>query len=143
ETQTPLARTVIGGLLFSSFLTLFLIPVIFAGLEERRRRLRKDRAGIALVLILIIGLVAGVSTPTQAAEAQKITVAEAVAMAMENSEAGKIIRLKRQNAESVLRLEQSSKKLKVYTEAESVDFSVKDNRETESNDKFKDSTTVS
>ncbi len=129
ETQTPLARTVIGGLLFSTFLTLFLIPVIFAGLEEKRNQLRKDRFGVALTVIFILGLLAGVSMPAHGAETQKITVAEAVNMALQNSEAGRIIRLKRENTDSVFRLDQSDKKLKVYMEAGASDSEAEESKE--------------
>ncbi|NLY74007.1 MAG: TolC family protein [Firmicutes bacterium] len=121
ETQTPLARTVIGGLAFASVLTLFLIPVIFTGLEEMRQRFRNRRTYGALALIVMLGLLAGIAMPVRAAEAQKLNLAEAVQMAFQNSEAGKIIRLKRENAESVFRLDQSAKKLKTYLEAESKD----------------------
>jgi len=35
ETNAPLARTVVGGLSFSTILTLFLVPTIYVMLEER------------------------------------------------------------------------------------------------------------
>ena len=35
ETNAPLARTVVGGLSFSTVLTLFLVPTIYVMLEER------------------------------------------------------------------------------------------------------------
>jgi hydrophobic/amphiphilic exporter-1 (mainly G- bacteria), HAE1 family len=40
ELQRPLGITVIGGLLFSTFLTLILIPVIYELVEERRKKKR-------------------------------------------------------------------------------------------------------
>ena len=116
ETQTPLARTVIGGLMFSSILTLFIIPVIFTGVEELRRRFKTRRTSIAAGALVLVCLLAGLATPVHAVETKKLTVTEAVNLALQNSEAGKIIRLKRENAESVFGLEQSNKKLKVYSE---------------------------
>ncbi len=133
ETQTPLARTVIGGLAFSSVLTLFLIPVIFTGLEEMRRHYKARRTGVAPVALVILCLLVGLSMPAYGAETRKITVTEAVNMALQNSEAGKIIRLKRDNAESVFSLEQSDKKLKVYSEVESSDSKTKANAEGKKN----------
>jgi outer membrane protein TolC len=121
ETQTPLARTVIGGLAFSSILTLFIIPVIFTGLEEIRRQYKARRRNIALMALILLSLSAGFSIPAQGAETQKITLTEAVEMALRNSEAGKIIRLRRENAQSVFELEHSGDKLKVYSEVESSD----------------------
>lgn len=43
ETNTPLARAVIGGLSVSTFLTLFLIPDLYV-LFERRRHRREEPA---------------------------------------------------------------------------------------------------
>jgi HAE1 family hydrophobic/amphiphilic exporter-1 len=40
ELQRPLGIAVIGGLLFSTFLTLILIPVIYELVEERREKKR-------------------------------------------------------------------------------------------------------
>ncbi len=131
ETQLPMARTVIGGLTLSTVLTLILIPVIFAGLEEilqRRKPIRK-KATVALTVLMLLSLIAGTSEPLQAAAAEKITVDDAVNRALDNSEAGKIIRLKRENAESVFSLEQSDKKLKVYSEVESSDSKTKESAE--------------
>lgn len=123
ETQTPLARTVIGGLTFSTILALIIIPVIFAGIEEMLQKIKRRRrnAAIGLGVLVLFCIMAVVSLPIQAAEAQKITIDDAVALAMENSETGKIIRLKRKNAESVYVLDQSDKKLKVYSEADASD----------------------
>ncbi len=124
ETQLPMARTVIGGLTLSTVLTLILIPVIFAAVEERLRKMKRRRhnAAITLTAVILFSIaLTGISNPVQAAEARKLTIAEAVTMALQNSESGKIIRLKRENAESAFRLEQSDKKLKVYSEVESED----------------------
>ncbi|GAI41232.1 unnamed protein product, partial [marine sediment metagenome] len=40
EFRAPLARSVIGGLLLSTFLTLVFIPVVYTILEQRRERKR-------------------------------------------------------------------------------------------------------
>lgn len=129
ETQTPLARTVIGGLAFSSILTLFLIPVIFTGLEEIRKQYKTRRTSITSVALVLVCLLAGLSMPVHAGETKKITVTEAVNMALQNSEAGKIIRLKRENAESVLGLEQSDEKLQVYSEIGASDSKTEEDME--------------
>ncbi len=39
ETWSPLARTVIGGLFFASIFTLFIVPVMHAGISSKKRRL--------------------------------------------------------------------------------------------------------
>ncbi|MGB9893616.1 MAG: efflux RND transporter permease subunit, partial [Candidatus Saccharicenans sp.] len=38
EVQTPLARTVIGGLTSSTFITLVVIPVVYSLFEQRREK---------------------------------------------------------------------------------------------------------
>jgi multidrug efflux pump subunit AcrB len=50
EQNAPLGRAVIGGLLFATVSTLFLVPVVFAGVHrrlERRKHLRSSAPGIA------------------------------------------------------------------------------------------------
>ena len=46
ELQVPMARTVIGGLLTSTLITLVFIPVIYSTLEERTERARQREAGM-------------------------------------------------------------------------------------------------
>ena len=41
ETWSPLARSVIGGLIFASLFTLFIVPVLHVGLSRRKRKLFK------------------------------------------------------------------------------------------------------
>jgi HAE1 family hydrophobic/amphiphilic exporter-1 len=41
ETQAPLARAVIGGLLMSTVLTLFLVPALYATMEPWRLKRRR------------------------------------------------------------------------------------------------------
>jgi len=38
EANAPLARAVVGGLLVSTFLTLFVVPALYSLVEERLRR---------------------------------------------------------------------------------------------------------
>ena len=45
ETNAPLARAVVGGLTVSTILTLFLVPTVYAMLEERFPRSAEQLAG--------------------------------------------------------------------------------------------------
>ena len=45
ETNAPLARAVVGGLTVSTILTLFLVPTVYAMLEERFPRSTEQLAG--------------------------------------------------------------------------------------------------
>jgi multidrug efflux pump subunit AcrB len=44
EQNAPLGRAVIGGLLFATVSTLFFVPVVFAGVQERLAQRRARRA---------------------------------------------------------------------------------------------------
>jgi cobalt-zinc-cadmium resistance protein CzcA len=41
EVQRPLATVVIGGILSSTFLTLVLLPVLYAWVEQRRQPIKQ------------------------------------------------------------------------------------------------------
>ena len=44
EVQRPLAVVVVGGLVSSTALTLFVLPILYSWVEERRERARSRRA---------------------------------------------------------------------------------------------------
>lgn len=122
ETQSPLARTVIGGLSFSAVLTLFLIPVVFVAIEKRRlgfKQKQNKRKSMALTGLVIMGLIFGMVNPAMAADPPKLTVKEAVKRALEKTEDGKIIRLRRELAQSVYREKQGNKRLNMAAKVES------------------------
>ncbi len=121
ETQTPLARTVIGGLTFSAILTLFIIPVIFVGTENMLCRFKQKRRfnHASFVILLFLVLTIGGVIQVQAAEPFKISVTDAINLALKNSEDGRIIRNHRELAESTYREAKGNKKLNVYSELES------------------------
>ena len=77
EVQRPLATVVIGGLLLATFLTLFILPVLFTLFEKIKIGRIKDGKKIAGILIL--GLIQTV------AFSQTITLDEANAMATKNN----------------------------------------------------------
>jgi HAE1 family hydrophobic/amphiphilic exporter-1 len=117
ETQTPLARTVIGGLVFSTVLTLVLIPVIFTILESllmkyKPRKLRSMTA-TAILLVLALGMMI-VTAPVRAA-ARQLTVKEAIAQALQNSEDGKSIQHSRAIAASLYRESQGEQAVQLYS----------------------------
>lgn len=47
ELQAPLATAVVGGLATSTFLTLFIIPVVYTFFDDMARRFRKDQRDLA------------------------------------------------------------------------------------------------
>ncbi len=118
ETQTPLARTVIGGLISSTVLTLILIPVIFISLESWLQRLnvRRPKAPAVAGIVLALLIFAGVAAPVRAAEARKLTLSDAVKLALSDGEDGKIIKHSREAAESALRENNGKKGINLYSE---------------------------
>jgi cobalt-zinc-cadmium resistance protein CzcA len=64
EVQRPLATVVIGGLLIATFLTLFVLPVLYILFESRADKKKQSTANTTL--ILLISLIVGTSGSIQA-----------------------------------------------------------------------------
>lgn len=64
EVQRPLATVVIGGLLIATFLTLFVLPVLYILFESRAEKKKQITANTTL--ILLISLIVGTSGAIQA-----------------------------------------------------------------------------
>ena len=52
ELQAPLARSVIGGMAFSTLVTLVLIPTLYVAVEEFRARRRVPRPAVRPVVVV-------------------------------------------------------------------------------------------
>ena len=80
EVQRPLATVVIGGLMFATFLTLFVLPILYIMFEKISFGKKKKTAGIALtVLILCLFSFQNVSAQTP------ITLQSAIDTAYKNN----------------------------------------------------------
>ncbi len=79
EVQRPLATVVIGGLMLATFLTLFVLPVLYILFEKISRP--KKRKKMTKSLAVIILLLCSVSSFAQ----QKVTLQQALTIANENS----------------------------------------------------------
>lgn len=80
EVQQPLATVVIGGLLTSTLLTLFVIPILYKWIENQENRkmnIKTPRTVIATVMLLFCFGIAQ-------AQQKQITIDEAVVMATKN-----------------------------------------------------------
>lgn len=82
EVQKPLATVVIGGLLISTLLTLFVLPVLYNLVEKRVAKI----ASVVSVFVFLIG-------PLQVSAQQTISVDEAVAIALKNNPDMKVARM--------------------------------------------------
>jgi heavy metal efflux system protein len=78
EVQRPLATVVIGGLLIATFLTLFLLPMLYI-IFEKRGFIKKKNFPAAVLLVVLCGSVdqAGAQTP--------ITLSAAIDTALKNN----------------------------------------------------------
>lgn len=85
EVQQPLATVVIGGMITSTLLTLFILPVLYRWTENRSFGFRLNK-GLATILILAVGGFI-LNTPGMAQEKQpeqEITIEQAVERALGN-----------------------------------------------------------
>lgn len=83
EVQRPLATVVIGGLLTSTLLTLFILPILYHWVEKRQGRAQLKRAmGPAITLLLMFLVIPQVGYAQQNSEQfQEISLKQAVNMA--------------------------------------------------------------
>lgn len=84
EVQKPLATVVIGGLITATFLTLFVLPLLYLLFSKKRKSKKLNVKPVALILLLVIfGL------QFQTAEAQTpvktITIEDAINTALKNN----------------------------------------------------------
>ncbi|MCB9074242.1 MAG: CusA/CzcA family heavy metal efflux RND transporter [Chitinophagales bacterium] len=81
EVQRPLATVVIGGLLIATFLTLFVLPVLYVIFEKGIKIKGKDKTGISTLVVIGFTVLSW-----QHAEAQeKITLDKAIEIAAANN----------------------------------------------------------
>ncbi|MCB9262639.1 MAG: CusA/CzcA family heavy metal efflux RND transporter [Flavobacteriales bacterium] len=86
EVQRPLATVVIGGLLVSTFLTLFVLPILYSSVEKSWRPKVKKSASVLLLLFAVA------STQAQS----PISLKQAIDTAIKNNNFLKIERLKQE-----------------------------------------------
>ena len=95
EVQRPLATVVIGGLVTSTMLTLIVLPVIYAWVEERKQKRMNKK------LITLVTLFFGISI-TQAQEKPLLTVEEVYQLALEHNSELKASALKIEETEALV-----------------------------------------
>lgn len=83
EVQRPLATVVIGGLVTATFLTLFVLPLLYLLFSSKLNLKRKPKVKTASVLV--IALFTFASSNAQTDSIRTISLDEAIATAMENN----------------------------------------------------------
>lgn len=85
EVQKPLATVVIGGLISATFLTLFVLPLLYIMLAKKKAALPKIPVS---TLLLITGLAIGANVQAQTSAGQRITIEQALSAAAGNLQYG-------------------------------------------------------
>lgn len=125
EVQRPLATVVIGGLLVATFLTLYVLPVLYILFEAKL--VRKKKSNLSATVILI-GL-AIFTFPLQSINAQTpITVAAAIDTAMVNNQLIKNERLKAEYQKHLIKSGANIPQTTVVGEYGQINSSFSDNR---------------
>lgn len=98
EVQRPLATVVIGGLIVATFLTLFVLPLLYVNIEKGIKMKKMKNRNIASVLVFLfcfIGLEVKSQTP--------VTLEEAVDVALKNNRIIKNEKLKSEYSKELIR----------------------------------------
>jgi cobalt-zinc-cadmium resistance protein CzcA len=96
EVQRPLATVVIGGLMLATFLTLFVLPILYI-IFEKTGSSKADTKSVAVIVVLL--LCGGFSTSAQ----DKITLQDGIDMAMSNNLTVKNEKLKSEYQEKLIK----------------------------------------
>ena len=81
ETQAPMGRAIIGGVITSTLLTLVVVPVLYSYLVQWGERLRARRAARAASAVAAAHVAAAVHAPAPAAVSEVVTPANAASTA--------------------------------------------------------------
>ncbi|MFG0589996.1 CusA/CzcA family heavy metal efflux RND transporter [Myroides odoratimimus] len=97
EVQRPLATVVIGGLMLATFLTLFILPLLYITFEQKLHFsfMKKKKVITAIAIFLGLGLSAQAQTP--------ISLENALAQAIENNSTIRAEKLKTEYAKAFIR----------------------------------------
>jgi len=82
EVQQPLATVVIGGMITASFLTLFIIPILYAMLESKSE---KKSIKLNMTSVLLVLLMSGSLFMSNSAKAQDISLNQVIEKAILNN----------------------------------------------------------
>ncbi|KIC62656.1 CusA/CzcA family heavy metal efflux RND transporter [Chryseobacterium taiwanense] len=98
EVQRPLATVVIGGLMVATFLTLFVLPLLYVNIEKGFKMKKNNHKNFAAVLILIFSVMGtGVKSQTP------ISLQNAINTALENNRNLKNEKLKSEYSKALIK----------------------------------------
>jgi heavy metal efflux system protein len=96
EVQRPLATVVIGGLMLATFLTLFVLPILYIIFEKTGNSKANTKSVAVIILLFLYG---GFSTSAQ----EKITLQDGIDMALRNNLTVKNEKLKSEYQEKLIK----------------------------------------
>ncbi len=99
EVQKPLATVVIGGLVTATFLTLFVLPLLYIIFNSKIKLLQKFKTKAITSLLLFFSLLG--SFQLNAQNTKTITIDEAITTALQNNNAVKASKLNVQSAQAL------------------------------------------
>lgn len=121
EVQRPLATVVIGGLMIATFLTLFVLPILYIFFEKGFKLTQKP--GIVTILILCIGLFS-----LQGKSQTKINLQAAIDTALKNNLTVKNEKLKSEYQKKIIKTSATIPQTNVFGEYGQMNSSYNDNR---------------
>jgi len=124
EVQRPLATVVIGGLLIATFLTLFVLPVLYIIFETKLGRKKKRMIPAAVLLLLAFGLF----SPAESLAQSPITVEAAIDTALANNLFVKNERLKAEYQQQLIKSGANIPQTTVIGEYGQINSAFSDNR---------------
>ena len=113
EVQRPLATVVIGGLMIATFLTLFVLPVLYILFENIQPKKIKVNAGVAMLFLLLTGSFFVTSVHAQ----MPITLEAAIDTALKNNLSLKNAHLRATYQEKLIKTSSETPATSVFTEA--------------------------
>lgn len=120
EVQRPLATVVIGGLLVATFLTLFVLPILYVLVEKKSEKFMSKK--IITIIVLIFSVF-------QTANAQsKITLEKAIEIALANNNQIKIEKLRIDYANALVNASADIPKANIFAEYGQINANVNDTR---------------
>ncbi len=100
EVQRPLATVVIGGMITSTLLTLFVLPVFYRFVESKKEKLKTPKLNIAVFSVVFIMAGMGISGAVNAQDST-FTLKQAIVRAKENYPAIKAAQLEIEKQEAL------------------------------------------
>lgn len=107
EVQRPLATVVVGGLVTATLLTLIVLPVLYAIMDEKPSKLRKVPKALPMLLLVLLPLFGH-------SQERTVTLDEAIAIAMENNGALKSSNLEIERSKELIGTSFTFDKTSIY-----------------------------